>query len=239
VSDLAVTFLVYPWAYMNLMPCGQATSVKGSKERLIKKIQRGKLYGFVQCSMRVKPTEKYYNMYCEHPPFYVTRDITSAVEDDKGNEKEVTNKKLSSYMECHDVLIGTPLFLWYLQQPGIQCLEIEQVIAYKAGTPYKAFVELGAEMRRSKNKIAGNLWKLMLNSAFGKMAQNNAAYDSLLMTTDIDKVNRHVNKSHFKSGSEVTINGETLFKIKSAKRKVKQNMPIQGACMILTVRTSN
>lgn len=161
--------------------------------------------------MRVKPTEEHYNRYIEHPPFYVTKDITT-----EKDGQESTEKKLSSYMECHDVLIGTPLFEWY-----------------------KEFVELGAEMRRSGTAIAGNLWKLMLNAGFGKMAQNNAMYENVFFTKNETEVNRRLNKPTFKSGEEFTVNGETLYQVNSAKQRIKQNMPIQGACMILIARISN
>lgn len=66
-------------------------------------------------------------------------------------------------------------------------------------------------MRRDDaNKMAGNIWKLMLNASLGKMAQNNAAYSNTLFTVDIKKANRAVNKPQFQQGNEYTANDCTL-----------------------------
>ena len=58
-------------------------------------------------------------------------------------------------MECSDLLIATTLFKWYMEQEGIVCDNISKVIIYYRYQPYKAFVELGCNMRREKNNRKG------------------------------------------------------------------------------------
>ena len=213
---------LYPYCYMYDMPCGEAKEINVEEGELIETIQKiikGEYYGFVECSLKVN--KKSYNKYCDFPPFFVTKEINGV-------------PKLSSYMECEDVLVSTDLFLWYLAQKGIFCSDLKSVITYKRGQPFKEFVELSAEMRRdNKNPMAAAIWKLMANSSFGKMAQNNASYSNTLFTIDLKKANRAVNKPEFLSGNEYTTEDDgTLFEISTGKKIVNQNMPIQGACMI-------
>ena len=139
-------------------------------------------------------------------------------------------------MECEDIVIGTPLFKWYMDQPGIICDKITHVIKYNKYQPYKSFVELGCEMRRdNSNKAAATVWKLMLNAAFGKMAQNNAAYTNTLITNDGEKAQKSFNEATFCSADQMTMDGETIYQINSSKHRIKHDMPVQGACMIYSI----
>ena len=92
-------------------------------------------------------------------------------------------------------------------------------------------------MRRDEtNRIAGDVFKLMLNSAFGKMAQNNNSYDNTIFTVDERKAQKKINKHEYKSGDEYVgkNGGKTLYEITSLKKVIKQNMPVQGAAMIFS-----
>ena len=149
--------------------------------------------------------------------------------DDKGKTK--LEKKLTSYMSCEDVLIPTTLFNLYQSMPFIECTEIKQVIKFNPGTPYKDFVMLGADMRR-RGGVNAEIWKLMLNSAFGKMAQDNRAYTSKIYTMDVKKARFAVSSPNYRSGSEFIHEDETLFIIEKDKENVKHDMPVQGSCMI-------
>ena len=137
-------------------------------------------------------TDEWRHKFLKFPPFFATVPIPVTRKDpETGKEKTTEERKLCSYMECSDLLIATTLFKWYMEQEGIVCDNISKVIKYNRYQPYKAFVELGCNMRRDKsNKMAAEVWKLMLNAAFGKMAQNNAAYASNKIVYDKRKLNK-------------------------------------------------
>lgn len=236
---------LYPWAYSGFIPCGRGRLVKDLSEddqkRYIQNIcDEDKLFenpehsgasnyfGFVRCSMHIK--REFYNKYIDCPLFYITKDIKSVKDD-----KETTSRKLSSYMECVDVVFGTQLFSWYMKQEGVVCDEIKELYLYDRGTPFKDFVLMGADKRRDKsNKIAGDLYKLMLNSSFGKTMQNNNNFSNTFFTTDIKRVNKAVNKNTFKDGCEYTCGDETVYIVSNSKKNVKQNMPIHVAGLIFS-----
>ena len=208
---------LYPSVYMNFMPCGVPELLE-IKEDTHEKIMDDTLFGFVECSLKVK--EESYNDYSDHPPFYITKEING-------------QKKLSSYMECEKILISTDLYKWYLSHSGIICTEITKMIKYNKSKPFEKFVLMGCDMRRDNtNPIAGDVWKLMLNSSFGKMAQNNHLYTNTTFTTDKKKVDRLVNKWNFKTGSEYGEDKNKLYEIVNSKIRVQENCPIQGACQI-------
>lgn len=83
------------------MPCGKARLIEGDSDELMHGICSDEYFGFVECSMCVK--KEHYNTYIDVPPFYVTKEIEGET-------------KLSSYMECENVLISTELFKWYVSQ---------------------------------------------------------------------------------------------------------------------------
>ena len=201
---------------MEDMPCGVGEIIKA--DNIKDQILNGELYGFVQCSMRV--TDDYINHYLEYPPFFVTKEIGK-------------QKKLTSYLECKDVLINTELFKWYMSQPGIECTNIIQAIKYNRHSLYKPFVSLCAEMRRDKsNPIAGDLYKLFMNSFFGKMGQNNANYTQTKIYNDEKKAKKKIELPTFRGIEDCSSKDKKMFVVSMDKKSVKHDMPVQGAACI-------
>ena len=206
------------------MPCGKAeliTCEPKQQQQCDDSIRNGVVFGFVQCSMEVH--RDYINKYLEHPPFYITQEING-------------KRKLSSYMDCDEVLISTDLYNWYRKQPGITLKSISCIIKYNRGRPFKTFVDLGANMRRNKsNKIAGTVWKLLLNAAFGKMGQDNSKYKSTTITNSPEKANRRIYRATFSDGYEYNCDSlETVYEINCRKKIINQNMPIHGAATVFS-----
>lgn len=212
---------MYPKAYSGDMPCGEPTVITGKTKQLIEEINNDIHYGFVYCSLKVRTS--HYEKYLEHPPFYVTKLVDGEL-------------KLTSYMEVEDMFIATDLFKWYINSPGIKCTNINQVVLFKRAQPFKTFVDMVAEKRRDpNNKLSAEIWKLASNSAFGKMGQNNNAYNRNLFTVDLKKANMYINKPEFIGGNEYTTNTDTLYELTLGRKKVNQNMPLHGSCMIYSL----
>ena len=113
---------------------------------------------------------------------------------------------------------------------------INQAVLFKRAQPFITFVDMVAEKRRDpNNKLSAEIWILASNSAFGKMGQNNNAYNRNLFTVDLKKENMYINKPEFIGGNEYTTNA--LYELTLGRKKVNQNMPLHGSWIIYDLFT--
>ena len=213
---------LYSWAMSMDMPCGRGRLLKidekNTKEKVLEKIMDDTYYGFVQFTAHVDKDN--YNKYAMFPPFFITQKING-------------QEKLSSYLDCEDMLAGTPLFKWYMSQEGIILDDIKLMILYNRAQPFKEFCKLAANMRRDKKNVTkAELWKLFVNACFGKFGQNNSKFSNKVYTTCFKKASRLVGCSNFKNLTEHHIGNTTLFEIDSSKMTVNHAVPLHAACLI-------
>jgi len=82
--------------------------------------------------------------------------------------------------------------------------------------------------------VYAEVFKLLLNACFGKMAQNNANHLKLTVTTSQEKAELLVSRPRFRSLEEYELDGETVFWMEQEQDTISHNMPIQGACTIFS-----
>lgn len=135
-------------------------------------------------------------------------------------------RKLTSVFSANKIMLATDLLQWYIKKFGIECVSaIHCFDEFTAGEPYSGFVDFCANKRRSGGSYS-EIYKLLLNSFFGKSVQNNE-HHATVRYADANEYLKLVIKNTF-AGCEIISGGEKdedLFEIEMEKRKVKHDVP--------------
>ena len=161
---------VYPTEHMFRM----------TKHQILESIMNGRIFGVVQCDLKVPNHLKSY--FAEMPPIFKNTTVTV---DDIGehmsdflrsNEKSFKpTRYLIGSMFADQILIVTPLLIWYVQH-GLEVTEIYQIIEFCPKKCFKSFADRVSDDRRGGDrdptlKVVAETSKL-IGKSFGFMIFN-------------------------------------------------------------------
>lgn len=203
-----------------------------SKEDILKAVRKETCFGFVQCDIEVPENLK--DKFSELQPLfknaYVSRDNLS----DLMREYAEQNKLLSQPRRTlvgsffgKNILLTTPLLRWYLNH-GLEVTHIEQIVEYTPQVCFRQFGEMVSNARRESaanpnQAILGDSYKLLGNSAYGRVLCNKGAHKQIRYTNESQST-KFINDTLFR---KLTPLDADLYEIESAKKKVIWDLPAQ------------
>ena len=212
--------------------------INQSIDYYIKEILEDRIYGFIQCDIHVPDELK--SKFDQFPPIFKNAEIKVS---DVGefmqkscfksmSPDKILGQKLISSMFGKNILLGTPLVKWYIQN-GLKITNIALILKYNPDECFKKFADSIIDARRlgdacSSKKIIGETMKLIGNSAYGKTITNKSKY---CKTTYVDDscVNKNINNPFFKEINELSNNQNEI--IKSSASQI-MDLPIQIGIMV-------
>ena len=212
---------------------GQSVTV----DSVVSAIQSGKLFGFVECDLRV-PKDKE-DFFSEFQPIFKNTLVG----------REDVGEHMKEYAESHDllkqprrtlvasywakkILLATPLLKWYVEH-GLVVEDIHEVIEY---TPKACFDEFGqftsncrrqADVDPSKNILAQSA-KLMGNSSYGRTVTNVSKFKEVSYLPT-DKAAKLINDPRFKAVRTLT---DTLDEVEMSPKKLVWDLPLEIGVMV-------
>ena len=214
-----------------------------SFDKIIKDVKENRLFGCVECDLKVPSVWKgefknklnpheYFSIF---PPIFLTTSVPFESFGEhmqqhcqaNGLSKE-PRKLLISCMSVHKILLATPLLKWYLEH-GLEVTRIYEVVEYGQSKCFKGFIEKVADARRtgdiSPDKTAfADTMKLLANSAYGSLLLSKEKYTKTEYISGLTNAKNHVNKSNFRDVEELS---EDFFEFTMGHKNLKLNTPIQ------------
>ena len=197
-----------------------------TQERILQQVSSGKLFGFVECDIRVP--DHLLEKFSEMPPIFknvnLTRDHLSehmrAFAEEEGYLKRPQRYLIGS-MFGKQILLLTELLKWYLQQ-GLVVDKVYKVIEFERAPILKSFGDSVTEARRggdtdSSQKLLANTAKLIGNSLYGKTIVDKTKHRKVGYSTDEAKVSQKIASRLFHS---LNILDEGVFETISFKSRV-------------------
>ena len=125
------------------------------------------------------------------------------------------------------MLIYAPLLEWYLDH-GAEIKNVYRTIDYEPKKVFSWFVEEVTKARRSgdeeeKKAIIADLFKLLGNSAYGKMIENIEKQKSVIYTSVEEKVDRALRSCFFEDLEEIG----KAYELRSRKKRIEIKRPYQ------------
>ena len=123
---------------------------------ILNAVEDGELFGLVRCTIQV-PVDKW-ETFKEFSPLFQTVDVpmecwgermTQHVRQQKLTEKP--RHLLVGGMKARNILLSTDLLRWYIQH-GLEVLDIDLVVEFPKGKPFKNFQEMVTKARREGDK---------------------------------------------------------------------------------------
>jgi len=120
---------------------------------------------------------------------------------------------------------------------GLQITKVHRIWEFKAGRPFKKFVENAVAMRKKadipgQNTLFAEIFKLVPNSLYGGLLQCKDKYADTVYRNQSWSVCYDHQSPSFKDSSCIT---DSLFKVDKVKKNLTQNVPIQLGKMILSI----
>ena len=147
-----------------------------SEERLMQEIKSGRLFGYVQCDLKLPEHLKTH--FANFPPIFkntvVSRndfgDLMKEYAEKEGNMSQPRRMLISSFYLNNGTII-TPLLLFYLHL-GLECTKINQFVQYTPKKCFSSFVQSAVNARRQgdenpNSSVVAETMKLLANSSFG------------------------------------------------------------------------
>ena len=224
---------LYPYTFSRQMPCGRAQyRTRWQIPNNVKKmILKDEIFGFFLVDIRVPDHLR--EQFSEFPPFFIVTQVPDeqiapamkAFRDRTGRAKGA--RKFVSVLAAKRVVLYSPLIKWYLQK-GLIIDQFYEAAIYNPGLPFSWFREMVAQKRREadenpKLSQVGETYKLLANSAYGKMIENLERRDRVELTADVKRVQKLVLDPFFRDAEEV---GEA-FKLKMGKSSIVIDRPYQ------------
>ena len=242
---------LYLYCSGDVMPCGKDTLVVNKKPfdqkriaKFSKNILKGKVFGFAQVDIEV-PDELYDN-FSEMKLLFVVQEIPDRdipkemkVYKEKAGRKTVKGtEKLLGVMKAKEMLLYTPLTIWYLQH-GLRLTTVHQLVEYEQGKSFSRFPEEVANARREADKDPlknqqGNVAKLKGNSFYGKMIQDLGRQKSKKFTREERVVDKALRSPFFDNLEEIC----GAYEITEFKRTVMIKRPYQCGIAVY-IRVAN
>ena len=219
---------------------------------IIASVMNGKLFGMVECDIRVPetwpahfshPSMTPYEYFSEMSPLFCTTDIPFEVigphmqnHAKRFNLSTKPRRLLVGGMRARQLLIATPLLRWYINH-GLEVTKIYQTVEYNPQKCFRNFVRDVSDARRQgdvdpSKAILADTRKLEGNSAYGSTIMNQENFQDVKYVRGEGKAMIEMNEPQFKKLTTLLEN-EELYEIEKSKKMIKLNLPIQIGYFIL------
>ena len=202
-----------------------------SEERLMQEIKSRRLFGYVQCYLKVLEHLKAY--FANFPPIFKNTDVSR---NDIGYlMKEYAEKErimsqprrmLISSFHLNNGTIITPLLLYYLHL-GLECTKIHRFVQYTPKKCFSSFVQSGVNARRQSDEnpnssVVAETMKLSANSSYGYQTMDRSRHTVTKYLND-EKTHSAINTKFFKRLNFIT---DQLYEVELVKSQTEHREPI-------------
>jgi len=220
-------------AYLNqVFPGRQHKGKLKSETQLLDEVRNGTLFGAVEVDIHVP--EQLKPKFSEMTPIFKNTNISI---DDIGEDM----KRFAEEHECmprprrsligsyrgDKILLATPLLQFYLEQ-GLVVTKVHQAIEWIAKPCFAPFGEFVSNARREGDQggstVVAETAKTVGNAGYGRFIMDVSRHENINYEEDESKVCRAINSLFFRDLQEVD---EGVYELKSSKKKLKMNLPIQ------------
>lgn len=127
-----------------------------------------------------------------------------------------------------NILLSTPLLKFYLEE-GLVVKRVYQAVQWQGRRWLQPFGKFVSSSRRNADqdhskKILGETAKLVGNAGFGRFIMDVTRHQDVKYEKDEAKVARAINSKFFRDLEELS---DGVFELKSVKKKLKMDLPIQ------------
>ena len=213
------------------MPCGKETihhCKDPIKEAAVlkKQLQDNEWFGFAEVDIEVP--KNLWPKFEEMCPLFYNKEVPEEVVPSEmldylkstGRSRTGNQKKLVGALSAQKILLYAPLLKWYIEE-GLIITACYRTITYKPQKIFEWFVEQVTEARRTgdsnKSKaILAEVFKLLGNSAYGKLIEAIERHKNTVYTKDEKCVDRALRSAWFEDLNEI---GEA-YELESRKPRV-------------------
>ena len=209
-----------------------------SEERLMQEIKSRRLFGYVQCDLKVPEHLKAY--FANFPPIFkntvVSRndigDLMKEYAEKEGIMSQPRRMLISSFHLKNGTII-TPLLLYYLHL-GLECTKIHRFVQYTPKKCFSSFVQSAVNARRQgdenpNSSVVAETMKLLANSSFGYQIMDRSRHTVTKYLND-EKTHSAINNKLFKRLNFIT---DQLYEVELVKSEIEHREPIIVSFFIL------
>ena len=209
-----------------------------SEERLMQEIKCRKLFGYVQCDLKVPEHLKAY--FANFLPILKntvvsridTGDLTRGYAEKEGIMSQPRRMLISSFHLKNGTII-TPLLLYYLHL-CLECTKIHRFVQYTPKKCFSSFVQSAFNARRERDEnpnssLVAETMKLLANSSFGYQTMDRSRHTLTKYLND-EKTHSAINKKLFKQLNFIT---DELYEVELVKTENEHREPIIVGFFIL------
>jgi len=206
-----------------------------SEAAIVEAVSNGLLFGVVECDLHVP--ESLRGKFSEMCPIF--KNVEVALKDvgdfmkAYGEKHGIgTRKCLIGSLHATQILLATPLLRWYLSH-GLQVTKVHQVIQFRPEACFRRFADEVTTARRKgdadpSKALLGDMFKLLGNCAYGKMATNKERHRRVLLC-DKENAEKHVKKPFYRRMNQIT---EECYEMTLAKERIVMNLPLHIAFFV-------
>ena len=203
-----------------------------TETQLLDEVRNGSLFGAVEVDIHVPDELK--QKFSEMTPIFKNVDISL---DDIGPHM----KAFAQQHECmprprraligsyrgDKILLATPLLQFYLEQ-GLVVTKVYQAVQWCSKPCLAPFGEFVSNARRDGDQggstVVAETAKTVGNAGYGRFIMDSSRHLDIKYEEDVNKVARTINSYWFRDVEEIS---EGVYELKSSKKKLKMNLPIQ------------
>ena len=203
------------------------------QDQIIKYIQDGHLFGFVECDIEVPEHLKEY--FSEMTPIFKNtevslKDIGEFMQEyaKQHNIKDVPRLLLIGTYFGKKIGLSTPLLKGYLAHRLITVVEYVPNAAFNTFITQVAQARLDGDQDKDKALIAKTM-KLIGNSSYGKLITNKEKHHDVIYVNE-NEIGEEIMDNHFYDMTELA-NG--YYEVEKTKQKINLDLPIHLGVFIL------
>ena len=209
-----------------------------SEERLMQEIKSRKLFGYVQCDLKIPEQLKPY--FANFPPIFkntvVSRnDIGDLMKECAEKEGIMSQPRRLLILSFHlkNGTIITPLLLYYLHL-GLERTRIYQSVQYTPKKCFSSFVQSAVNARRQgdenpNSSVVAETMKLLSNSSYGYQIMDRSRHTVTKYLND-EKTHSAINSKLFE---RLNFINDQLYEVELVKSEIEQREPIIVGFFIL------
>jgi G:T-mismatch repair DNA endonuclease (very short patch repair protein) len=211
-----------------------------STQDVLDLIKRGKLFGFVECDIKVP--DHLVQKFTEMPPIFKNTEISREHLSDHMRQFAEENdhllrpqRSLIASMRGDKILLFSELLRWYLEH-GLVVTRVYQVVEYEGRHIFESFGKSVSDARRagdadSSLELLANTAKLVGNSLYGKTITDKTKHKNVNYFSDNHQASLAIRSNQFHSINQLD---EGVYETVSFKKRVSNTL-ISRYCFDLPV----
>jgi len=231
--------VLYLSTMLKEMPCGKGRVVHYDGDyqteaapMLTHRLKEGNWFGFAEVDIEIP--ERLWPKFSHMCPFFVNKQVPAEAVPQhmhdylaRTGRHRGDGRKLVGALSAQQMLVYAPLLMWYVNH-GAEIKKVHRTIDYKPRKIFTWFVEQVTEARRtgdadSSKALLAEVFKLLGNSAYGKLIEALERQTNVIYTKDEKVVDRALRSAYYEDLEEI---GDA-YELESRKPRITIRRPFQ------------